>query len=244
MSKTIVITGAGVGLGRALAKRFAQDGDQVVLLGRTKSKLDAVVDSIGDRATALACDVSSADSVRDTFAAIKSQCGSVDVLINNAAVFEPYKIVDAKDQQIISAVMTNLAGAMFCARAAIPLMAKGSHIINVTSESVGMPFPHLSVYRSSKAGLEQFSSALAQELEPEGIRVTNVRAGQMYEEGKSWDVDPEARATFGKAAIAAGINLLERPLSQFESVTDVFSHLINLPADLHIGSVSLGARHP
>lgn len=244
MTKTMVITGAGVGLGRALARRFAADGDHVVLLGRTQSKLDAVAASLGEQATAIACDVSSPDSVRRAFARIEASRGTVDVLINNAALFEPYKIVDARDEQITGAIMTNLAGAMFCARAAIPLMKKDGHIINITSESVGMPFPHLSVYRASKAGLEQFSNALAQELEADGIRVTNVRAGQMYEEGKSWDVDPEARAAFGKAAIAAGINLLDRPLSQFDSVTEVFRKLIDLPADVHVGSIGLGARHP
>ncbi len=140
--------------------------------------------------------------------------------------------------------MTYLAGAMFCIRAAVPQMNKGSHIINVTSESVDMPFPHLSVYRASKAGVEMFSKAMVTELEPHGIRVTTIRAGQMFEEGKSWDVDPEARAAFAKAAIAAGINIMERPLSQFESVTEVFSAVLNMPDDLHMAQVSLGARHP
>jgi meso-butanediol dehydrogenase/(S,S)-butanediol dehydrogenase/diacetyl reductase len=242
MSKVIVITGAGIGLGRALAKRFASEGESVVLLGRTFSKVDAAAQEIGDSAIAVKCDVSCPDSVREAFAVIAKIHSRIDVLINNAAVFEPFKLVDASDAQILSAVTTNLAGPMFCARAAIPLMNRGGQIISVTSESVDMNFPHLSVYQSSKAGLERFSKSLSYELEPEGIRVCNVRAGQMFEEGKTWDVDPNARAAFAKAAIAAGINLMERPITQFASVTTIFRALIDLPADLQIANLSLQAR--
>lgn len=242
MPKTMVITGAGVGLGRALARRFAAEGDNVVLLGRTFSKVEAAAREIGDLALAVECDVSSPDSVRKAFATIADKHPTVDVLINNAALFEPFKVVDATDEQIINAVTTNLAGPMLCARAAIPMMQRGSLIINVTSESVDMPFPHLSIYQSTKAGLERFSKSLYQELDPQGIRVTNIRAGQMFEEGKTWDVDPEARKAFGIAAIAAGINLMERPISRFESVTDVFRAVIDLPADLHVAAMNLHAR--
>ena len=92
MSKTIVITGAGSGLGRAFARRFAADGDQVVLLGRTLAKVDEVAAEIGDRALALACDICSADSVRAAFTAIGERFGSIDVLINNAAYVQRTQI--------------------------------------------------------------------------------------------------------------------------------------------------------
>jgi len=242
MSKVIVITGAGVGLGRALARRFAEDGDSVVLLGRTLSKVEAAAAEIGDRAMAVGCDVASPVSVRDAFAAIATRHPRIDVLINNAAIFEPFQIVDATDAQIMNTVATNLAGPMLCARAAIPMMGKGSHIINVTSESVDIHFPHLSVYQSTKAGVERFSKSLMQELEPAGIRVSYVRAGQMFEEGKRWDVDPEAAKQFHMACMAAGINLVARPISQFTSVTGIFRTLVDLPADLHGFSIGLHAR--
>lgn len=244
MSRIIVITGAGVGLGRALARRFAADGDSVVLLGRTATKINAAAKEIGERAMAVACDVASPDSVRTAFAAIAERHPKIDVLINNAAVFEPFQIVNATDEQILGTVATNLAGPMLCARSAIPMMNPDGHIINVTSESVGMPFPHLSVYQSSKAGLEQFSLSLYRELDASGIRVSNVRAGSMFEDGKSWDVDPDAALQFYNAALAAGINLGERPLSQFTSVTNVFRALIDLPPDLHAFSINLHGRKP
>ena len=242
MAKTIVITGAGVGLGRALARRFASEGEFVVLLGRTLAKVEAAAAEIGERAMAVACDVASPESVRTAFAAIAARFPTIDVLINNAAIFQPFQIVEATDGQILGAIGANLTGPILCARAAIPMMQRGGHILNVSSESVDMPYPHLIVYQSTKAGLERFSLGLHSELETTGIRVTLVRAGQMYEEGKVWDVDPAAAGRFAQAAMANGLNLRERPISHFNSVTQAFRAIIDLPADLHAASISLHAR--
>jgi meso-butanediol dehydrogenase/(S,S)-butanediol dehydrogenase/diacetyl reductase len=242
VSKIIVITGAGVGLGRALARRFAADGETVVLLGRTFSKVRSAAQEIGERAMPIACDVASPSSVKAAFAQISQRYPHIDVLINNAAIFEPFLVVEATDDQIMNTIATNLGGAILCARSAIPLMNRGSHIINVSSESIELPFPHLILYQSSKAGLERFTLGLNRELEPQGIRVTNVRAGQMMEEGKVWNADPAAQMRFGKAALEAGLNLRERPISQFTSVTNVFRALIDLPEDVHAVNISLHAR--
>lgn len=243
MSKVIVITGGGVGLGRALARRFASEGERVVLLGRTLEKVQAAAREIGERALALHCDVASPDSVRAAFTEIRTQYEQVHVLINNAAVFEPSLIAEATDEHIIETLSINLAGAIFCSRAAIPLMRRGAHIINVSSESVEtLHLPHMLVYQSSKAGLERFALGLHRELEPHGIRVSNVRAGAMMEQGKVWSIPPEARAKFGAAALAAGIDLRAQPLSQFTSVTQVFRSLIDLPEDLHSVTVTLHGR--
>lgn len=244
MAKVIVITGAGVGLGRALARRFAADGESVVLLGRNADKVQKAASEIGEQALALGCDVGSPDSVRAAFARIGERHPRIDVLINNAAVFQPFLITEATDEQILGHAATNFVGPILCARAAIPMMGKGSHIINVSSESVGMLFPHLVMYQSSKAGLERFSQGLHHELEPKGIRVTTVRAGQMMEPGKAWDVDPQAAMRFAQAAMAAGLNLRERPISQYSSVTNVFRAVIDLPPDVHTQTVYLHARAP
>jgi meso-butanediol dehydrogenase/(S,S)-butanediol dehydrogenase/diacetyl reductase len=242
LSKVIVITGAGVGLGRALGRRLAADGDQVVLLGRTLSKVQAAAQEIGERAVAVACDVASPASVKQAFAEIAKRHSRIDVLINNAAIFEPFVLVEATDEQILGTIATNLTGAILCARAAIPLMSRGGHILSVSSESVELPFPHLLMYQTSKAGLERFSAGLHRELEPNGIRVTCVRAGQMMEPGKVWDIDPARQMRFAKAAMEAGLNLRERPITQFTSVTNVFRALIDMPADLHAPLITLSAR--
>jgi meso-butanediol dehydrogenase/(S,S)-butanediol dehydrogenase/diacetyl reductase len=243
MSKVIVITGAGVGLGRTLARRFANDGERVVLLGRTQSKVETAAEEIGHGSIGLQCDVGDPASVRAAFHRIAAHHGCVDVLINNAAIFEPFKLVDATDAQIQNAIGANLAGPLLCARAAIPLMRRGSTIINVSSESVEIPLPHLIVYQTTKAGIECFGKKLSQELEPEGIRVSTVRCGQMFEEGKHWDVDMEAAMAFHQAAMAVGLNLRERAISQFTSLESVFRMLIDLPSDLRVEFVDASARH-
>ena len=244
MSKVVVITGAGVGLGRALARRLAADGDQVVLLGRTLSKVEAVAAEIGERAMAVQCDVSVPDSVRAAFATIAERFPRIDVLINNAAIYEPFLIAEATDDQIMSIVNTNVAGPVLCARAAIPMMERGAHIINVTSESVEMRFPYLVLYQGTKAGVERFTEGLHHELEPLGIKVTTVRAGQMIEEGKAPGWDPEVAMRFGKAAMEAGLNLRESPKSHYNSVTDVFRAVLDMPADLQTPLVTVHARKP
>lgn len=244
MSKIIVITGAGAGLGRALARRFAADGETVVLLGRGLAKVQAVADEIGDRAMPVECDVGSPDSVRNAFAAIAERHPKIDVLINNAAIYEPFLIAEATDDQILKSVATNLAGPVLCCRAAIPLMRPGSHIINVSSESIEMRFPHLVMYQATKAGLERFTEGLHHELEPQGIKVTTVRAGQMYEEGKTTSWDPQAAMRFAQAAMAVGLNLRERPLSHYNSVTEVFRAVIDMPPDLQLPVVTIHARKP
>jgi len=244
LSKIIVITGAGIGLGRALARRFAADGDNVVLLGRTAAKVEAVASEIGVRAMAIGCDVSSPRSVAAAFAAIAVRHPRIDVLINNAAVYEPFLVAEASDEQILGIIATNLTGPILCVRAAIPMMGSGGHIINLSSESVELPFPHLSLYQCSKAGLERFSQAMERELEPAGIRVTIVRAGQMMDGDKIWNIDPKIAARFAQAALAAGLNLRERPISPVASVTNVFRALIDLPPDLHTATVVVRARKP
>ena len=242
MAKVIVITGAGSGLGRALARRFAAAGDTLVLLGRTLAKVQTVAAALGGAAMAIECDVTSADSVRAAFAAIAAVHPVIDVLINNAAIYEPLLVKEATDAQILGAIMTNFAGPIFCCREAIPMMQKGAHIINISSESVHTGFPMFSMYQSTKAGLERFAEALQKELADDGIRVTTVRAGQMYDEDASWNVDPETARRFGEACAKAGINPRTRPISHFNSVAEAFYMLANMPADLQTPHISLEAR--
>lgn len=240
-----MITGAGVGLGRALARRFAGEGETLVLLGRTLSKVQALADELGAPHFAVECDVQSPDSIRAAFAAIAKRHPKIDVLINNAAVYEPFFVRNATDEQVLSSVHTNLSGPIFTCRAAIPMMERGGYIINVTSESVAVEFPLLSLYMSTKAGLERFTQSLGRELEPDGIRVSVVRAGPMYEEGKTapgWD--PEAAMQFYQLSKAYGIDLATRPISMVASVTDVFRALLDLPADVRLNIVTLEGRTP
>ena len=243
MSKIIVITGAGTGLGRALARRFVAEGETVALLGRRLSKLEAVAAELGERAHAIQCDVSSPDSIDAAFGLVKDRHGRVDVLINNAGIFKPFLVAEATVEQIQQTLATNLAGPIFCARAAIPMIPRGGHIINVSSETVSHHnYPFLTLYQCSKAGLEQFSKNLGHELAAQGVRVTAVRAGAMRDEDMAWDLDPAQVARFHQAATEAGLNLGGGPTSHFNSLPGIFRAIIDAPDDLITPLVVLGAR--
>lgn len=242
MGKSIVITGAGKGLGRAIARRLAAEGHTLILLGRTLSSVEKVAEEIGNGAYAVQCDVGSPDSVRAAFATIAERNPTLDVLINNAGVYEPFTVAEATDEQIQSAIQTNYAGPIYCSRAVIPMMAKGSHIINISSESISLPFVMFTLYQSSKAALERFTEALCQELKP-NIAVTMFRAGQMMDEDSSSGWSPEISRRFHEGNLKAGLDLRERPISSFGSVAEFFPTLVNLPADVSLPIIQMEARH-
>jgi NAD(P)-dependent dehydrogenase (short-subunit alcohol dehydrogenase family) len=241
-AKVIVITGANGGLGQTLAKRIASDGDTVVLLGRTLPKVEEVAREIGERAAAVECVVSSPKSVKAAFTKIADTYGTIDALINNAGVFRPSLVEEASDDLILDTITSNLAGTVLCARSAIPLLRRGGHIINVSSESVATELPHMALYQATKAGVERFSSALNLELAEKGIRVTVVRAGQMFGPGMTMSMDPEAATKMFEAAMQRGFNLMARGTTNYESTTNVFRLILDSPPDMSIGMVTFQGR--
>lgn len=244
MGKVVVITGAGSGLGRAIARKLGADGDEVVLLGRTLAKLETVAAEIGANTMPVNCDIGDPDQVRAAFAQVAGRHGKVDVLINNAAMIDYATIAEASDAHILGVIATNLTGNILCSRSAINLMERGGHILNVTSEAVEAPYPHHVAYQATKGGVECMSRHLQDEIRPRGIRVTVVRAGPMYDEDYRMQASPEAAAAFHEACVERHIDLRANPVSRFESVLWVFRSLIDSPADMHIDTVRMGARHP
>lgn len=243
MSKTIIITGAGSGLGRAMARRLAQDGHRLVLLGRTLAKLEAVAAEIGGGAWAQACDVADAASVKSAFAEIAAREPRIDVLVNNAAVYEPFMIEDATEEQVTATLDTNLKGTIQVTLAALPLLGKGSHVVNISSRTVVAPAVMLALYQTSKAGLERFTATLREEVAERGIRVTLLRAAGMMEEGMDWTLSPETALRFREERRKRGIDRGDNPVSQFASVAELLPWLIDLPADVSVSELMLEARH-
>ena len=226
-----------------MARRLAADGDRLILLGRRLGKVEELERELGAGAFAVACDVGDPDSVDAAFAEIANREPRIDVLINNAGVFQPFLIEDATNDQIRTALDTNFAGPIYCSRAAMPLLAKGSHIINIGSETVVDTVAMLSLYQSSKAGLERFTQTLKQELAPRGIRVTMLRAGKMMGTEVNAPFDPDVARRFTEENLKLGVDNRKAAISQYDSVAALIPWLIALPADVHVPQLMVEGRH-
>ena len=174
--KTAVITGAGRGIGRAIALAFAREGCDVALAARSVDELEAtrrLVAETGRRALAVRCDVAELESVTAMAQTVLAEFDRVDVLVNNAGYgrFRPF--VELTDEEFVRTIDVNLTGAFRCIKAFLPdMMArKSGRIINVSSVSGLKGLNRQSAYCASKHGLNGLSKTLALELRPYGIAV-------------------------------------------------------------------------
>jgi meso-butanediol dehydrogenase / (S,S)-butanediol dehydrogenase / diacetyl reductase len=179
--RVAIVTGGGSGIGFYIAEALVAEGMGVAILGRRRDVLDRAAERLGERAFAVACDVRTPDQVRRAFAAVADRFARLDALVNNAAVFDVFRVADATDEELRATLEVNVLGALHCIREAVPLMRKsgGGDIVSISSESVMRPFPLLSVYAASKAALELLSRGLRNELRPDGIRVAVLRSGHV-----------------------------------------------------------------
>ena len=245
MGRTFVITGGGTGLGRAFARTLAADGHRLVLTGRRLEKVQAVAEEIGNGSFALACDITDPQSVDACFAEIASRCqGKIDGLINNAATFTPFLIEEAPEDEVDAIFDTNLKGAVWCSKAAIPLLGKGGMIVNVGSEGVMNRTAMLSVYQASKWGLERWSRALQAELAPRGVRVILFRTCKMYDEDFEWNVPPERMKQFAEENAKRAWMPGQQAIASFASAGAQIRWLVNLPPDLELTEIILDSRFP
>jgi 3-oxoacyl-[acyl-carrier protein] reductase len=177
-----VVTGAGRGIGRAIAVGYALAGAHVVVASRTAADLDALVDEVkaaGGRATAVPTDVTSADAVDHLFARCR-ELGGVDVVVLNAGGMPARGPVADSDLDSWRATFdVNVLAAYLCARAAIPLLrSRGGGKVIVVGSGVGhRGTPEYAAYACAKAAQWMLTRVLAQELAPEGIAVNELIPG-------------------------------------------------------------------
>ena len=211
LDQVIVVTGAGQGLGKALAAGLHGAGAKIALLARRQQPISDLASSLGDRALALSTDIGDANAVREAFARIAEYFGEVHALINNAAVFPLFEHERGSDDEFSRVYRTNVLGVSFCVREVLPLMRKNDSgiIINVSSESVLDPAPFLTAYTASKAAVETLGRGLKLELAEKGVRVTTLRLGHLAHtdnaDNEGWDDDTKQRfysayEKFGHAA--------------------------------------------
>lgn len=175
-NKTVIITGAGSGIGEATAKRFSDEGANVVLVGRTKKKLDKVAGALsGDNVMVAPFDIGDENAVKDLFRAVIKEFKTVDVLVNNAGTFFGGKVQDIKTKDWHAQMATNVDGYFFMTRAAMPYLIKTKgNIVNVSSVS-GLGGDWGAVpYNTSKGAVTLFTNAVALDAAKDGVRVNAV----------------------------------------------------------------------
>lgn len=190
--KVAIVTGAGRGLGRAMAVALADAGADIVATARTQGQIDetaGVVGEKGRRCLAVTCDVTDSASVQSMVEAALGEFGQIDVLVNNAGgATEGFNntLEELTDEQWRTGVDTNLTGAMYCSRAVIPHMLErgGGKIINVTSGFGLRAGRNNFIYTSAKAGLINFTRSLTMTYAPE-IQANLIAPG-LFPHGDSW----------------------------------------------------------
>lgn len=181
--RSVIVTGGGYGIGKAIALAFGREGAHVALAARSKDKLQAVaaaLSKLGTRPLVVALDVASEEAVREMVATVKAEYGVIDVLVNNSGIAGPTRLArDITGREWEETLDVNLSGAFYCAKyvsAAMIEQRRGS-IVNISSVAGRIGYALRTPYAASKWGMIGLSHSLAAELGPYGIRVNAVLPG-------------------------------------------------------------------
>jgi 3-oxoacyl-[acyl-carrier protein] reductase len=186
--KVAIVTGASKGIGAGIARAFAAEGAAVVVnYASSKAGADQVVDEIisnGGTALAVQGDVSRSDDVQRLFAETRERIGPVDVLVNNAGVFQYTPIEEITEDDFHRQFNTNVLGVILATQQAVKHFGpNGGSVINIGSVASTTPLPTGTVYAATKSALDSITSVLAHELGGRKIRVNAIAPGMVETEG-------------------------------------------------------------
>lgn len=203
-NKVAVVTGASKGIGAAIAKNLAAEGAAVVVnYASSKSGADKVVAEIaakGGKAVAVQGDVAKAGDVERLFAETKKAFGRVDVLVNNAGVYEFAPLADVTEKQFRRLFDTNVLGLILATQEAAKYLGEGGAVINIGSVVSRLTPPGTVVYSGTKGAVDAVTQVLAKELAPRKIRVNSINPGPVATEG--FRAGGLAGSDFEKGAVA------------------------------------------
>jgi NADP-dependent 3-hydroxy acid dehydrogenase YdfG len=177
--KVALVTGAGRGVGRALAIELGRLGVNVVGIGRNVDGLQSEVEAAGGKAMAFSLDVRDANAVQSAVQGARDAFGAIDILVNNAGVMYLGPMSDVEVNDWHEMVDVNLKAPLTLIGCVLPrMLSRGTgHIVNVSSISARKVGPGVAVYSATKGALDIVSEGMRQELAPRGVRVTSLQLG-------------------------------------------------------------------
>jgi len=221
-----LITGGTQGIGFAIAQILGDEGCKLIICGRNESRLRRAqkqLSATGADVETISCDVRDQSSVARLFSAMKKKTRRLDILINSAGIAHPFTPVKKLSVKTWNDVLdTNLTGTFLVTQAALPLLKRGSQIVNVLSMSSKRTFPELAAYNASKFGALGFTNTLRDEVRKEGIRVIAVLPGSTDTPiwNTLWPEAPREKMIAPETVAQAVIHALKSPA---ESVIEEIS---------------------
>lgn len=235
MTKTICITGATSGFGEAMARRFAAEGWNVIITGRRKERLDALVKELAPAKAFGACfDMRDQQAINDLPATLPEEFANIDVLVNNAGLalgLEPAHRCDTDQWEAM--IDTNVKGLVLMTRSLLPgMVERGTGlVVNMGSIAGNWPYPGGNVYGATKAFVRQFSLNLRADLHGTGVRVTNIEPGIAATEFSvvrfSGDADKADNVYKGTKPLMA------------DDIADVVFYTASLPEHVNLNSIEI-----
>jgi NAD(P)-dependent dehydrogenase (short-subunit alcohol dehydrogenase family) len=229
-SRTALVTGAGSGIGRAVATALARDQWTVVMAGRRQAALEAAAREAGARCIPMPCDVGDEASVEALFARIEREIGRLDLLFNNAGIASaPTPIADTSLASWQAVIDTNLTGTFLCTRAAFRLMKRqspaGGRIINNGSISATAPRPWMVAYTASKHAVAGLTKATALEGRAHDIACGQIDIG---------NVATDMTSPMSHGTLQADGTLRPEPQFDLAHVADAVLYMAGLPLGANV----------
>jgi len=184
--KIAIVTGAGRGIGKAIALAYAKEGADVVVVSRTPAEIEettAEIRALGQRCVSVRADVSNREDIEMMLETVLREFGKVDILINNAGIQGPIgPLVENDVSHWIKTVHVNLIGTFLCMRAVLPIMMaqRWGKIISLSGGGATSARPYFTAYAASKAAVVRLTETLAEELKDFNIQVNAIAPGVVY----------------------------------------------------------------
>lgn len=241
MQKTVLITGATSGIGLGCARKFAENGDRLILTGRNAEKLEAIRKELSEKGTLVitfAFDVRDSKAARMAIESLPQEWQQIDVLVNNAGLalgLEPEYEGNLNDWEIM--IDTNIKGLLNMTRLIVPQMVKrnSGHIINIGSVAGDAAYAGGNVYCATKAAVKALTDGLRIDVADTAVRVTNLKPGLVETNFSNIRFKGDTERA---AKLYQGI----KPLTG-DDIADVAVYAANAPAHVQIAEVLILATH-